>query len=189
MKVLLIDNYDSFTYNLYQYLRHFVKDVDVYKNDCIDLEQISRLNPDKIVISPGPGRPEDGGISLSVVRSFAESKSILGVCLGHQVIAQSFGAKIVMSTNPVHGKSAQISHDKIGIYRGLPEKFRVALYHSLIVEEKSLPEEFIATSRYQDKIIMGIRHKRYRLTGIQFHPESILTEYGYEMVENWLNEK
>ena len=189
MNVLLIDNYDSFTYNLYQYLRHFVKNVIVYKNDCIDLEQISMLNPDKIVISPGPGRPEDAGISLSVVRTFGESKSILGVCLGHQVIAQSFGTKIVMLKNPVHGKSVEINHDKIGIYCGIPEKIRVALYHSLIVEEKSLPEEFIVTSKYKDKIVMGIRHKKYRLTGVQFHPESILTEYGYEMVENWLNEK
>ena len=187
MKILLIDNYDSFTYNLYQYLKRFVDNVKVYENDKITIEKIHKLNPDGIVISPGPGNPYDAGISLNIVKEFEKEKHIFGVCLGHQVIAKAYGTEIIKSNQPVHGKSVKITHDEEGIFNGLPSKINVGLYHSLIVDEKSLNSDFIITSRSIENKIMGIRHKQFNLEGVQFHPESILTEHGYKMIENWVN--
>ncbi|GBD90249.1 aminodeoxychorismate synthase component 2 [bacterium BMS3Abin04] len=189
MKILLLDNYDSFTYNLYQYLKRFISDVEVYKNDELTIEQIEKLSPDKIVISPGPGRPDNAGISLDVVLRLGKEKPILGVCLGHQVIAQAYGARIIKTENPTHGKSVYITHNNSGIYSSLPNLIKVGLYHSLVIEQSSLTADFGVTSRSQGNQIMGIRHKVFNLEGVQFHPESILTEYGYRMIENWIYDK
>ena len=189
MKILLIDNYDSFTYNLYQYLKRFESDVSVCKNDELTIEAIDKLSPDKIVISPGPGTPNDAGISKEVVLRFGKEKPILGVCLGHQVIANAFGAKIVKSETPAHGKAVRIEHDGKGVYSSLPQKIKVGLYHSLTIDEKSLGGDFIISARSERNKIMGIRHKRFPLEGTQFHPESILTENGYILIENWIYER
>ncbi len=189
MKILLIDNYDSFTYNLYQYLKSFVNDVRVYENDTITIEQIEKMAPDKIVISPGPGNPAGAGISLEVVSRFKEKIPVLGVCLGHQIIAQAFGARIIKSKKPVHGKPVAIVHNNAGIYSSIPQNVKVGLYHSLIIDEQTLSPDFLITSRTAENKIMGIRHKKFNLEGVQFHPESILTEHGYLMIENWIYEK
>ncbi|NOX18710.1 MAG: aminodeoxychorismate/anthranilate synthase component II [Chlorobi bacterium] len=189
MKILLIDNYDSFTYNLYQYLKRFESDVSVYKNDELTIEAIEKLSPDKIVISPGPGTPDDAGISKEVVLRFGKVKPILGVCLGHQVIANAFGAKIIKSETPAHGKAVRIDHDGKGVYSSLPQKVKAGLYHSLTIDEKSLSGDFIISARSEQNKIMGIRHKRFPLEGTQFHPESILTQRGYDMIENWIYER
>lgn len=186
MKILLIDNYDSFTYNLYQYLKHFVSDVVVFENDKITIAEIEKKQPDKIVISPGPGNPKEAGISLEVVTHFWKSKPILGVCLGHQIIAQAFGGKIIPAKTPMHGKSKKIVHNGKGIYSGLLQNNKVGLYHSLIVDEESLNENLIVTAKSQTGVIMGISHKQFPITGVQFHPESILTKNGYDMINNWI---
>ncbi len=189
MKILLIDNYDSFTYNLFQYLKNFVHDVYVYENDVLTIEQIEEMAPDKIVISPGPGSPPDAGISLDVVSRFKEKIPILGVCLGHQIIAHAFGAQIIKSENPVHGKSVTIVHNNSGLYSSIPQNVKVGLYHSLIIDEKSLSPDFVISARSNEGKIMGIQHKNFNLEGVQFHPESILTELGYRMIKNWIYEK
>ncbi len=166
-----------------------MKNVIVYKNDCIDLEQISMLNPDKIVISPGPGRPEDAGISLSVVRTFGESKSILGVCLGHQCIGEVFGAKIVEAKNLMHGKTSLIYHLGKDIYHSLENPFVATRYHSLIIKDGTLPSCLMMTAWTREGKIMGIRHKEYPVFGVQFHPESILTNVGMQLLKNFLRLK
>ncbi len=187
MKILLIDNYDSFTYNLYQYLKHFVDDVIVVKNNKISIKEIEIMQPDKIVISPGPGNPDEAGISIGAVKHFGESVPILGVCLGHQVIAQVFGGKIIQAKVPVHGKAKKITHNNQGFYKGLKQKLAVGLYHSLIVDEHTLSKDLQITAKTEEGVIMGISHKIFPLTGVQFHPESILTENGYGMINNWIS--
>jgi len=186
MKILLIDNYDSFTYNLYQYLKHFTQDVTVVMNDRITIKEIEEFSPHGIVISPGPGNPDTSGICLDVVSFFKDKIPVFGVCLGHQTIARALGGKIVKCGEPVHGKAVVITHDAQGIFSGIPDKIKVGLYHSLMADENTLPRELIVTARSSQNVIMGIRHEKYLLTGVQFHPESILTEYGYKMIENWL---
>ncbi len=188
MKILLIDNYDSFTYNVYRYLRHYVSDVYVRKNDEITIQEIENALPDKIVISPGPGKPEDSGISLKIVQHFKQRVPIFGICLGHQIIAHALGGKIIKSKTPSHGKTTLITHNESGIYAEIPQKIEVGLYHSLIVEPKTLPKEFEISSISSENKIMGIRHKYYPLEGVQFHPESIMTEFGYKMIENWIKQ-
>lgn len=186
MKVLVIDNYDSFTFNLVQLLGKFNCKIIVKRNDEISLMQINDLNPDKILISPGPKHPEDSKISLEIINRFGEDIPILGVCLGHQVIATSFGGSVVKSKNPVHGKVSKIIHDGKTIFKNIPQKFEAMRYHSLVVDEKFLPDTLEVSARTIDNTIMAIRHKKFMLEGIQFHPESILTEYGFNIISNWL---
>lgn len=186
--ILVIDNYDSFTYNLVQYLGELGARLSVFRNDKVTIREIERLKPDKIVISPGPGRPKEAGISKEVIKHFAPKVPILGVCLGHQCIAEVFGAKIVRAKRLMHGKTSEIYHQGKGIYKGLPKPFIATRYHSLIVDPKSLPRCLTVTARTKEKEIMGIRHKKYRVEGVQFHPESILTNTGKKFLKNFLEE-
>lgn len=184
--ILLIDNYDSFTYNLYQYMGIFEKDIRVVRNDKITLAQIEDLNPDRIVLSPGPKSPAEAGICIDVVKHFYKKKPILGICLGHQSIGAAFGAKIVHAKELMHGKRSAIAHDGTGIFQGIPSPIQVARYHSLAVDEATLPDDFCVLARTADGEIMAMRHRDYPLIGIQFHPESIYTEHGKKMIENFL---
>jgi len=188
MKILVIDNYDSFTYNLVQLIASFNCKVIVKLNDHIDVAMVGSIKPDKIVISPGPGRPENSLASIDVIKKFHLDIPILGVCLGHQAIAVCFGGKVVTAPTPVHGKTSGVKHFNYSVFKNLPQNFKVMRYHSLIVEKKSLPEVFQITAESDEGVIMGIEHKTHPLTGVQFHPESILTEYGNKMIENWLAE-
>ncbi len=188
MKILLIDNYDSFTYNLYQLVAQFNPDIDVYRNDKITLDDINDLNPEKILISPGPGRPSDSGICPEMIKKFHTVKPILGVCLGHQTIGEVFGAEVRNAPELMHGKSSPVEHCNTGIYTGLEQNFQAGRYHSLIVAKESLPDVFNITSSTSDGIIMGIKHKNYPLEGIQFHPESILTPKGNVLIKNWVEQ-
>jgi len=187
--ILLIDNYDSFTYNLKQYLMELDQAVTVYRNDSISIDEITKLNPSHIIISPGPGRPESAGISIDVVRQFTGKIPILGVCLGHQSIGQAFGGKIILAKKLMHGKVSEISHDKRGIFMDVPEKFMATRYHSLVIDKKTLPDVLEITSESQDGDIMGIRHKYDLTEGIQVHPESILTQYGKKILKNFIDYK
>ena len=182
----MIDNYDSFTYNLVQYLGGLGADMKVYRNDKITLAQIKRLRPKRIVISPGPGRPEGAGISCEVIKEFAGKIPILGVCLGHQCIGYCFGGRIVSAQALMHGKTSMIYHDKKDIFKGLPNPFEATRYHSLVVERKSLPECLTVTAWTKDKEIMGLKHVQFPLWGVQFHPESILTKSGKDLLANFL---
>ena len=184
--ILVIDNYDSFTYNLVQYLSSLGQEVKVYRNDKITVEAIRKLKPRKIVISPGPGRPEGAGISCEVIRSFAGKVPILGVCLGHQSIGFVFGAKIVHAKELMHGKTSKIYHNKKEIFKGLPLPFEATRYHSLVVQKKSLPPclEIIAWTKEGE--IMGLKHRKYPVWGVQFHPESVLTKSGMDLLENFV---
>ena len=184
--ILMIDNYDSFTYNLVQYLGELGEELRVYRNDQITISEIEELAPERIVISPGPGRPERAGICLELVRHFAGKIPILGVCLGHQAIASAFGGKIVRAKRLMHGKTSEIHHNGKGIFQGLKNPFLAVRYHSLAVEEASLPEDFEVSARAEDQEIMAIQHKKYPLEGVQFHPESILTEEGKKLLANFL---
>lgn len=186
--ILLIDNYDSFTYNLMQYFGLLGEEIKVVKNDSITLNEIERIDPEIIVISPGPGRPEEAGISLKLIKKFKGRYPILGVCLGHQAIANSFGANIIRAEQVMHGKTSLIKNNGHGVFKGLRESFNVARYHSLIVEEKTLSDEFEITAKTEKNEIMGIRHKKYILEGVQFHPEAILSENGLEILANFLKE-
>jgi len=184
--ILVIDNYDSFTYNLVQYLGELGAELQTYRNDKITITEIKKLNPEKIVISPGPGYPKDAGISIPVIKEFAGKVPILGVCLGHQAIGEAFGGKIVQAKRFMHGKTSPIHHDGKTIYKGLPNPFTATRYHSLLVEKASLPE-CLEISAWTDKDeIMGIRHKEFNVEGIQFHPESILTTEGKKLLGNFL---
>jgi len=184
--ILVIDNYDSFTYNLVQYLGELGQELIVHRNDRITTPEIERLSPDHLVISPGPCTPDQAGISVDVVRCFAGEIPILGVCLGHQSIAQAFGGRIVRAAEPVHGKTSDIDHDGKTVFRGLTSPFTATRYHSLIVEESTLPDCFEVSARSTDGLIMGIRHNMYPIEGIQFHPESILTKVGKHLLRNFV---
>ncbi len=184
--VLVIDNFDSFTYNLVQYLGELGAEPQVYRNDAITLEQIAARDLSAIVISPGPGTPSDAGISIPVIRRFAGEIPILGVCLGHQAIGEAFGGRIVRAPKPVHGKSCRVKHQGQGIFEGLPAELEVARYHSLVVERETLPQSLEITAATQEGIIMGLRHQRYDVEGVQFHPESILTSAGKQMLTTFL---
>jgi len=186
MKILVIDNYDSFTYNLVQLVGKYTDNIVVKRNDKITIDEIKIINPDKILISPGPGKPEDSKISLDVIKQLGTSIPILGVCLGHQAIGTIFGAKVTNARILMHGKSSEILHDNKTIFKNIPQKFLAGRYHSLIIDRESLSEELEVTSETEDKIIMGIRHKKYPVEGIQFHPESILTPEGKNIIKNWL---
>ena len=191
--IIVIDNYDSFTYNLVQYLGELAQelpvasDIRVYRNDAIDIETINELKPDGILISPGPGRPEDAGISLQLIEQLASQTPILGVCLGHQSIGQVFGGKIVSAPELMHGKTSPIYHQNEGVFAGLDSPFTATRYHSLVIEPDSMPDTLEITAWVEDGTIMGVRHKKYpHLQGVQFHPESILTDNGKSLLRNFL---
>jgi len=185
--ILMIDNYDSFTYNLVQYLEEMGEALKVYRNDQINISGIEKLDPSRIVISPGPGIPHDAGISEQVIKHFAGKKPILGVCLGHQAIGEVFGGKIIRAKSIMHGKTSQIHHDGKTIFKGLPNPFSATRYHSLVVEKSSLPEVFKISAWTDDGEIMGLRHKEFKIEGVQFHPESILTSSGKDLLKNFLS--
>ncbi|MCF8259512.1 MAG: aminodeoxychorismate/anthranilate synthase component II [Melioribacteraceae bacterium] len=187
MKILVIDNYDSFTYNLVQLIGFFTHDIIVKRNDKISIDEIQKLNPDKIVISPGPGKPEDSKISLNVISELGDSIPVLGVCLGHQGIGHIFGARITNSPTLMHGKSSRVKHDGKGIYKNIPQNFEAGRYHSLIIDSSTLPDELEITSTSDEDVIMGVRHKQLPIEGIQFHPESVLTPLGNKLINNWMN--
>ncbi len=186
--ILMIDNFDSFTYNLVQYLEGLQEDVAVYRNDAVTCSLIEELNPSCIVISPGPKTPDEAGISLEVIKSFAGRIPILGVCLGHQAIGQVYGARVVNALEPVHGKVHEIAHDAKGVFKELKNPLKVTRYHSLVLERESMPECLEITSWTEAGEIMGIRHKSLPVEGVQFHPEAILTEMGMEILQNFLLE-
>ncbi|MCK9604138.1 MAG: aminodeoxychorismate/anthranilate synthase component II [Candidatus Omnitrophica bacterium] len=184
--ILMIDNYDSFTYNLVQYLGALGQEIKVFRNDKITIDKIRKLKPEKIIISPGPGRPEDAGISCEAIKTFAGKIPVLGVCLGHQCIGYVYGGRIVSAKKLMHGKTSRIYHNKKGIFSGIPDPFEATRYHSLIVERKSLPGCLEITAWTKEKEIMGLKHKECALWGVQFHPESILTKSGKDILANFL---
>ena len=187
MSLLIIDNYDSFTYNLVQYLGELGAEMLVRRNDEVTLEEIEEsLHPRKILISPGPGRPEEAGISLALIERFAGRVPILGVCLGHQAIGEVFGGRVVRAPQPIHGKASAIFHDGRTIFAGLEDSFPAGRYHSLIVERESLPDSLEISAATSDGLIMGLRHRRLKIEGVQFHPESILTSGGKKLLANFL---
>ena len=183
--VLVIDNYDSFTYNLVQYFGELGQEVQVFRNDQITLEEIRALKPDHIVISPGPGDPEDGGVSNEVIRELGPTTPLLGVCLGHQCIGHVFGAKVTRAPRLMHGKVSPVLHHGRGIFHNIPNNFTATRYHSLIVED--IPDTLEVIALTAEEEVMGLRHKTYPITGVQFHPESILTEYGHQLLQNFLD--
>ena len=184
--LLMLDNYDSFTYNIVQYFGELGEDVRVYRNDEITIEQIEALNPDRICISPGPKAPAQAGISVEVLKHFAGKKPILGVCLGHQAIGEAFGGKVIRAKQVMHGKTSLIAHTGVGVFKGLPSPFTVIRYHSLAIERASLPSCLEVTAWTDDGEIMGVRHREYDIEGVQFHPESILSEHGHALLKNFL---
>ncbi len=185
--IVVIDNYDSFTYNLVQYLGELGADVQVMRNDAVSVEQVAAARPARIVISPGPGRPEDAGITMPVIRELGERIPILGVCLGHQAIGAAFGGSVVRASVPMHGKTSTIEHDARGLFVGIVGPFVASRYHSLVVADQGLPGDLEVTARTQDdRAIMGLRHRRWPVHGVQFHPESILTGEGHRMLRNFL---
>jgi len=184
--LLMIDNYDSFTYNLVQYLGELGEDIEVFRNDKISISDIERMQPARIVVSPGPCTPTEAGISIDVIRHFAGKTPILGVCLGHQSIGAAFGGDIVRAPVLMHGKTSLIYHDGLTIFKGLPNPFEATRYHSLVIREKTMPACLEISAWTQDGIIMGVRHKEFLLEGVQFHPESILTNVGKELLRNFI---
>jgi anthranilate synthase/aminodeoxychorismate synthase-like glutamine amidotransferase len=188
--VFVLDNYDSFTYNLVQYLGELGQEVVVRRNDQVTVEEVEALKPARIVLSPGPCTPQEAGISIELIRRLAGKVPILGVCLGHQAIGAAFGGDVVRAAHIMHGKTSEIEHDGKTLFRGLPSPFTATRYHSLVVAEKGLPKELEITARAQERdgsrVIMGLRHKRFPVEGVQFHPESVLTQHGKRLVENFL---
>ena len=183
--ILLIDNYDSFTWNLYQYFCELGAEVVVRRNDELSLSDIETLAPQKIVISPGPCTPSESGISLEVIHHYAGRLPILGVCLGHQTIGYVAGATVKKGTRPMHGKLSPLTHSGEGLFRGLPQDFLVTRYHSLVIDEATLPQEYQVDARTEDQAVMAISHRTYPIYGVQFHPEAVLTQYGHELLENF----
>ena len=184
--LLVLDNYDSFTYNLVQYLGELGAEMQVHRNDRITVSRIDRMNPDRVVISPGPCTPKEAGISVPLIKKMAGKVPILGVCLGHQAIGEAFGGKVLRAPYLMHGKTSRIHHDRKTVFKNLPQYFTATRYHSLIVERESLPDELEISATTSDGIIMGLRHKKYKIEGVQFHPESILTDAGKNLLRNFL---
>ncbi len=185
-RILVLDNYDSFVFNLVQYLGELGADPLVHRSDALTIEQIEDLAPDGVLISPGPGRPEDAGLSNSVITRFAGKVPVFGVCLGHQCIGQVYGGDVVRAPQLMHGKTSLISHEGKGVFAGLPDPFEATRYHSLVVQRDSVPECLEITAETQDGLVMGLRHREFDVEGVQFHPESILTAGGHQLVENFL---
>ena len=184
--ILLIDNYDSFVFNLARYFERLGQDTLVVRNDAIDVDGIRAIAPAAIVLSPGPCTPSEAGCSVSVVRELWQEYPMLGVCLGHQAIAAAFGARITRAPQPMHGRTCEVFHDQTDVYNAVPNPFAVCRYHSLVVEAESLPDDLAVTSRTEDGVVMGLAHRRAPIVGMQFHPESILTEHGYQLLSNFL---
>ena len=189
MKILLIDNYDSFTFNLYHYISSLKTQVDVVRNDKITSKEIIKMKYQKIVISPGPGNPTQAGNCINIVKSLYKKIPILGVCLGHQIIGQVFGSKIIQAKKLMHGKTSKIKSKKIGVLKNLPAKFEATRYHSLIIDKKTLSKNLEITAETEDGTIMGVQHKKYNIHGVQFHPESIKTPIGIKILKNFINYK
>ncbi len=187
--LLMIDNYDSFTYNLVQYLGELGEDVRVFRNDEITVEEVAQLKPARIVLSPGPCTPNEAGITLALIERLAGQVPILGVCLGHQAIGQAFGGRVVRAMQVMHGKTSRIEHEGRGVFRDLPAGFVATRYHSLVIERASLPDCLEVTARSEDGEIMGVRHRTLAVEGVQFHPEAILTEHGHQLLKNFLQER
>ncbi len=184
--VLIIDNYDSFTYNLVHIVAEYTDDYKVIRNDDLTVEEVKELNPDRILISPGPGRPVDAGITEPLIKELGHKKPIWGVCLGHQAIGEVFGGKVIHAPKLMHGKTSSIDHDGKSVFRNIPDNFTATRYHSLVLDPDQIPNELEVSARSDDSVIMGLRHREYPLEGIQFHPESILTKEGPKIVKNWL---
>jgi anthranilate synthase/aminodeoxychorismate synthase-like glutamine amidotransferase len=186
--ILVLDNYDSFTYNLVQYLGEFGADIRVVRNDAASLEEIVKMKPERVVVSPGPGRPEDAGVTMAVIRRLGKTTPILGVCLGHQAIGAAFGGEVVRAVVPMHGKTSTIEHNGRGVFSGINGPFLASRYHSLVVTEESLPAELEVTARTAgDRVVMGLRHRTWPVHGVQFHPESILTGEGRRILRNFID--
>jgi para-aminobenzoate synthetase component 2 len=185
--ILLLDNYDSFTYNLAQYLGQMGQQLEVRRNDQITLDQVAALRPERILISPGPCTPKEAGISVPLIQRFAGEIPILGVCLGHQAIGAAFGGRVIRAQKLMHGQTSEIEHDGRGVFQNLPKPFTATRYHSLIVERESLPSELEISAETDDGVIMGLRHRKFRIEGVQFHPESVLTTSGFDLLKNFLN--
>lgn len=184
--ILIIDNYDSFTYNLVHIVAEYTEDYKVIRNDALTIDEIRELNPGKILISPGPGRPAEAGITEPVIRELGTETPILGVCLGHQAIGEVFGGKVIHAPKLMHGKTSQITHDGRSVFKNISENFTATRYHSLVLDPENIPDELEVSARSEDDVIMGLRHKKYPIEGIQFHPESILTTEGPNIIKNWL---
>jgi anthranilate synthase/aminodeoxychorismate synthase-like glutamine amidotransferase len=185
--ILVIDNYDSFTYNLVQYLGELGAQVEVYRNDQITLGRMAELKPERLVISPGPGIPESAGVTVDSIKEFAGKIPILGVCLGHQAIGEAFGGRVIRAPYLMHGKTSEICHDAATIFKSVPYRFKATRYHSLIVEKESLPDALEVSATTPDGVIMGVRHRDFPVEGVQFHPESVMTEHGKIILQNFLN--
>jgi anthranilate synthase component 2 len=186
--ILIIDNYDSFTYNLVQLIGQHTKEFEVVRNDKITIEEVAKKKPEGIVISPGPGRPENAGICVELIRNVGKEIPILGVCLGHQAIGYAFGGTITHAPQLMHGKTSMIHHNGTGIFRNVPEPFEATRYHSLVIDKQTLPNELQITASTENNVIMGVKHKEFPLEGIQFHPESVLTTAGPTIIANWLQQ-
>jgi anthranilate synthase/aminodeoxychorismate synthase-like glutamine amidotransferase len=184
--VFVLDNYDSFTYNLVQYLGELGAEVEVYRNDQLTVEEVEALHPERILLSPGPCTPSEAGILVPLIRHMAGKAPILGVCLGHQAIGEAFGGRIVRAPQPIHGKASRVKHDGCGIFAGIPEEIEVGRYHSLVIEPESCPEVLQVTAATADGIIMGVRHRSLPIEGVQFHPESVLTSHGMQILSNFV---
>jgi anthranilate synthase/aminodeoxychorismate synthase-like glutamine amidotransferase len=188
-RILVVDNYDSFTYNLVQYLGELGAEPEVHRHDELTMAEIVALDPDGVLISPGPGTPDDAGLSNEVIRHFTGRRPVLGVCLGHQCLGQVFGGRVVRAPQVMHGKTSLVHHDGLGVFAGLPEPFEATRYHSLIVAADSVPESLVVSAWTDDGVVMGLRHREHPTTeGVQFHPESILTAAGHDLVANWLTQ-
>ena len=184
--VLLIDNYDSFVHNLARYVRELGRPTTVVRNDALTVEDAAAMGPSHVIVSPGPGTPDDAGVSLALIARLGGTVPILGVCLGHQAIGQAYGGRVVRARRPMHGKTSAIHHDGTGVFRGLPQPLRATRYHSLVVTPEGLPEDLVVTARSEEGEIMGLRHRRHPVVGVQFHPEAVLTERGHDLLAAFL---